>query len=171
MANGEPSIKTFNEQEESNELHPNLKFYGYAILISTWLLFVVTINSFLQLWQFIISPIAGTPLYNHLTTIFHTIDDLVVKLWCIYVVCWWWAFISWTGLKLFRHSKGIQNWCKRKNVGRRDIAIKTWLTLGAVLITVLLKDWNPKEDTYTPWSNWQVNYHEFFLLLEMVDAK
>lgn len=109
MANEEPSIKTFNEQEDSNEFYPNLKFYGYAILVSTWLLFIITINSFFQLWQFIISPITGTPLYDQLTSIFYTIDGLVVKSWCIYVVCWWWAFISWTGLKLFRHSKGIQN--------------------------------------------------------------
>jgi len=109
MVDAKHSSTTINEQEELAEPYQNLKFYGYAILISTWLLFVITITSFFQLWKFIISPMAGTPFHTQLTTIFTTVDGLVVKLWCIYVVCWWWAFISWTGLKLFRHSKGIQN--------------------------------------------------------------
>lgn len=98
-----------NESTELKEANPNLKLYGYAILLSTWLLFIITMNSFFHLWQFIIAPITGTLLHTQLTTVFRTIDGLVVKLWCIYVVCWWWAFVSWTGLKLFSHSKGMQN--------------------------------------------------------------
>ena len=47
-------------------------------------------------------------LYDKLTIFFETIDSYIIKLWCIYVVCWWWAIVSWSGLKLFRHSKGIQ---------------------------------------------------------------
>ncbi|KAI5967982.1 hypothetical protein CANMA_002750 [Candida margitis] len=109
MATKEPSTTTSHNSNESYEYYPNLKLYGYAILVSTWLLFIITINSFFQLWQFIISPMAGTSLHEQLTHIFQIIDDLVIKLWCIYVAFWWWAFISWTGLKLFSHSKGIQN--------------------------------------------------------------
>ena len=83
--------------------------YGYAILISTWLLFLITLNSFFHTWRFIIIPISGYELHQRLCWWFETMDDLVVKLWCIYVVGWWWAFVSWSGLKLFRHSKGIQS--------------------------------------------------------------
>ncbi|KAI5957815.1 hypothetical protein KGF57_003082 [Candida theae] len=75
----DPNFTHIDESRESDEESPNLRLYGYAILISTYLLFIITINSFFHLWQFIISPIIGTPLHGQLTTIFEVIDDLVVK--------------------------------------------------------------------------------------------
>ncbi|KAL1573297.1 hypothetical protein MG5_01697 [Candida albicans P57072] len=92
--------------------HENLAVYGYLLLISTWMLFIISINSIFEIWRFIIQPLQSSPtsllLYDKLTISFETIDSYIIKLWCIYVVCWWWAIVSWSGLKLFRHSKGIQ---------------------------------------------------------------
>lgn len=85
---------------------------GYALLALTWLLFVVTVNSLFECWKWIIEPLSWSEdtkqYYEGLTGIFTTIDNLVLSLWCIYVVMWWWALFSWIGLKLFKQSKGIQ---------------------------------------------------------------
>ncbi|EGW32865.1 uncharacterized protein SPAPADRAFT_54862 [Spathaspora passalidarum NRRL Y-27907] len=101
-------VKSTNEGDEID--YSKLEFYGRLILGFTWITFVVSINSFFELWKFVIYPFSSSneSLYNYLHTIFKTIDDYVLKLWCIYIVFWWWASISWCGLKLFRHSRGIQ---------------------------------------------------------------
>ncbi|CAI5758240.1 unnamed protein product [Candida verbasci] len=97
------------EDEIDNLNYDNLRIYGYILLISTYVLFIISINSFFELWKFIIQPLYGGEMYFQLYTIFKFIDDMIVRIWCIYIVCWWWAIISWCGLKLFRHSKGIQD--------------------------------------------------------------
>lgn len=88
----------------------SLEFYGYAILISTWLVFVVSINSLFGIWKYVIYPLSlsDSGLYSRLTDIFTTIDSYILSMWSIYVVIWWWSIGAWVGLKLFRHSKGIQ---------------------------------------------------------------
>lgn len=97
--------------ESPNDKHKprDLKVYGYLILLGTWILFMVSINSLLELWKYPIAPLAA-----HLTTIelharlyryFTTCDTYVIRSWAIYIVLWWWAIISWCGLKLFKHSK------------------------------------------------------------------
>ncbi|CAX43524.1 conserved hypothetical protein [Candida dubliniensis CD36] len=105
------------ESPDSIELdpinHENLAIYGYLILISTWILFIISVNSIFEIWRFIIQPLqlsssSSIVLHDKLTSFFETIDSYIIKLWCIYVVCWWWAIVSWSGIKLFRHSKGIQ---------------------------------------------------------------
>lgn len=104
----EQNIRT--DQEYSARLHS--AFYGYLVLTFTWILFLITINSIFQCWRWIIEPLRMTQdtvsLYDWLYRKCEFVDDLVVSLWCIYVAVWWWALLSWIGLKLFRQSKGIQ---------------------------------------------------------------
>lgn len=100
----------FEENRQTDD--PRYRYFiGYLILISTWILFIVSINSMFEIWRFMISPlnVEGTQkLYNTLKSLFETVDYYVVSLWCAYVVMWWWAVASWLGLKLFRQSKGLQ---------------------------------------------------------------
>ncbi|RCK67157.1 hypothetical protein Cantr_02647 [Candida viswanathii] len=81
-----------------------LLYYGYLLLTATWLLFIVTVNSIFEIWKYVVQPVPA-PLRDTLTMWFETIDAYVIKLWCIYVVCWWWAIVSWCGLEMFRNSK------------------------------------------------------------------
>lgn len=84
-----------------------LAVYGYAILIGTWLVFVVTINSMFGVWRWVIAPLPQAS-RRALVPVLTTIDEYVVSMWGIYVVVWWWAVALWVGLKLFRHSRGIR---------------------------------------------------------------
>lgn len=88
----------------------SLEFYGYSILLSTWLVFIVSINSFFKLWKYVIYPLSlsDSELHSRLTEVLTMIDSYVLSMWSIYVVIWWWSIGAWVGLKLFRHSKGIQ---------------------------------------------------------------
>lgn len=99
--------------EQDQNLTTSLAFYGYAILFSTWLLFLITFNSLFSVWSYVIQPLSYNPeskeLHNRLSYIFESLDNYVLSFWCIYIVIWWWSIISWCGLKLFRHSKGIQS--------------------------------------------------------------
>lgn len=83
-------------------------WYGYAFLAATWVLFIVSVNSLFLCWSLIIRPLKGTNIELHrtLTLVFETVDRYVISLWCIYVMYWWWACMSWLGLKIFRQSKG-----------------------------------------------------------------
>lgn len=98
--------------DKDDSLEQNLARYGNLILAFTWLLFLITVNSLFQCWRWIIEPLAHTSetaaLHAWLGEICESIDYLVVSAWCIYVAVWWWALLSWVGLKLFRQSKGIQ---------------------------------------------------------------
>lgn len=98
---------------ESVEVQNRLKFYGYVLIISTWIIFFISVNSLFKLWTYVIHPLSlnaeTLQLYGKLRTVFETLDTYVISCWCIYVVVWWWSFASWCGMKLFRHSKGIQN--------------------------------------------------------------
>ncbi|ODV82227.1 uncharacterized protein CANTADRAFT_44240 [Suhomyces tanzawaensis NRRL Y-17324] len=93
---------------------PHMEFYGYAIIAYTWMLFMVTCNTLFETWRYLLAPMARSTLpgirekYLLLEKIFTTLDRYVLSLWCVYVVAWWWSFISWWGIKLFRHSKGSQ---------------------------------------------------------------
>lgn len=86
--------------------------YGYILLTLTWGLFFVTVNSLFKCWLWVIHPLKlheeTIDLYYTIKTWCEKTDYVVVSLWCMYVVAWWWALFSWVGIKLFRHSKGIQ---------------------------------------------------------------
>ncbi|EGV60086.1 hypothetical protein PSN45_002174 [Yamadazyma tenuis] len=96
-----------DEKEPSAE---SLRLYGYALVVGTWLLFAVSINSFFELWRFVIAPLSmdsrSQQLHQRLVGFFSTVDQYVLRSFGIYVVGWWWALVSWVGLKLFKHSKG-----------------------------------------------------------------
>lgn len=81
--------------------------YGYFLLALTWTLFVITINTLFKLWTLALIPLRLYTVYDSLYTVFETLDYYVLVLWGIYVLAWWWALVSWAGLKLFRHSKGL----------------------------------------------------------------
>ena len=84
--------------------YSRLSKYGYLILMTTWFLFIITINSIFEIWRYVIYPLPS-PLRQSITIIIETFDSYIFKLWCIYIVCWWWAVISWCGLEMFRNSK------------------------------------------------------------------
>lgn len=87
-----------------------LIWYGYAILWFTWIVFVVMVNTVFSVWKVVIGPLkeSSPAVYMVLKKLFEVIDEYVMALYGIYVMLWWWALLSWSGLKLFRHSKGIQ---------------------------------------------------------------
>lgn len=107
-------IIIFSDSPEiaADEKCNSLAFYGYLIIIATWLMFIVSVNSLFRVWSYVIYPLSldkdSIELHSSLTDLFNGIDYYVFSCWSIYVVAWWWALISWCGLKLFRHSKGIQ---------------------------------------------------------------
>ncbi|CAH6721420.1 hypothetical protein CLIB1444_06S01772 [[Candida] jaroonii] len=80
---------------------------GYMILFASWLVFVISCNTFFEIWRYVILPLKGDT-YETISRYFEVVDAYVFKFWNVYVVIWWWAIISWTGLKLFRHSKGTR---------------------------------------------------------------
>lgn len=87
--------------------------YGYAILVLSWLLLLVTASFVLKGWKLIIAPWANDPstlaLHKSVFIWCERIDRYVIGFWCVYVVMWWWFLVSWIALKLFRHSKGIHS--------------------------------------------------------------
>lgn len=90
----------------------SLSQLGYLIILSVWFLFLITVNSLFEIWRLVIFPFSQSPttlqLHEQFVVIFSTVDYYVLSLWCLYVVFWWWALLSWIGLKLFRQSKGLQ---------------------------------------------------------------
>lgn len=97
--------------DDSGPLPPASAKKGYLVLAVTWFLFIVTANSILGSWLYVIAPLRSSnpQLHARLAAFFNALDSNITSLWCVYIVCWWWALISWIGLKLFRQSKGIQN--------------------------------------------------------------
>lgn len=105
-------LNQFNDDEGiSNRLLPS--HYGYAIIGVSWVIFVSTINSLFRVWSYAINPLSRSEdtkaIHEKLYLFFEISDSYVLKFWSIYIVIWWWSIISWIGLKLFRHSKGIQD--------------------------------------------------------------
>lgn len=105
-----PDDEYYEEEQQTSYLsHAQI---GYLILISVWVLFLVSINSFFEIWRFVVSPLGKYPetngLHEQLVNFFLAVDYYVMSMWCLYVVLWWWALLSWIGLKLFRQSKGLQ---------------------------------------------------------------
>lgn len=109
-----PLIVADDEIYEDDEagLFVSLRTIGIIVLVSTWAIFLISVNSFFEIWRFIIAPLKyyseTKDLYMYLKNGFLIVDYYVVSLWCLYVVFWWWALLSWIGLKLFRQSKGLQ---------------------------------------------------------------
>lgn len=109
-----PKKEKEKEKEKINTLNKfKISFYGYLLIFITWIILLISLISFFKIWIFIIYPFSLNPntkvLHKQLTLIFTLIDDYILKIWNIYVVFWWWSIISWCGLKLFSHSKGISN--------------------------------------------------------------
>lgn len=103
-----PLLRQADEYQYEEELFLIPAWYGYAMLGATWALFVVTVNSLFEVWRYIIQPLQGSEWHKTLTTVFEKLDYIVLTLWCLYVVAWWWAVLTWVGIKLFKHSKGSQ---------------------------------------------------------------
>ncbi|CUM68557.1 uncharacterized protein PRCAT00006283001 [Priceomyces carsonii] len=97
------------ETESDSSFSRNCVFYGYLILFASWIIFLISMNSIFRIWQYVIFPISlsSERVYRKLFSLLETVDYYVLSGWSVYVVVWWWSVLSWCGLKLFRHSKGI----------------------------------------------------------------
>lgn len=97
-------------EDESTLSDVELKRIGYVVLLGTWLVFIITMNTLFKIWEYIIYPLSlsAPEQYKRWRIVFETGDRYIMGIWSLYVVMWLWAYISWCGLKLFRHSKGIQ---------------------------------------------------------------
>lgn len=69
---------------------------GYILLISTWVIFIISIGSLFNIWEISNPKNSDFPISNYYT---HAI--LLIP-----VAAWIWCCISWVGLKLFKHAKG-----------------------------------------------------------------
>ncbi|KAG0682448.1 hypothetical protein C6P40_001484 [Pichia californica] len=107
------------EYEQQEEYLRNLKIYGYLIIITTWCVFVVTIGTIFNLWQwcFKINPkyidmLKSTSWVNFILEDINqqnvnVVDNYYILLFILtFVILWIWAVDSWISMKLFRHSKG-----------------------------------------------------------------
>lgn len=107
----QPSVD-FEDSDADLDQSATLYWYGYAVLALSWSLFIITANSVFRCWIYVIDPLSRSEntkrTYDYLYWLFQNIDEYVISFWCLYVVAWWWALISWCALKLFKQSKGIQ---------------------------------------------------------------
>ncbi|OBA19045.1 hypothetical protein METBIDRAFT_224735 [Metschnikowia bicuspidata var. bicuspidata NRRL YB-4993] len=108
------ALRDFTSAEHELKIANNkhVARYGYILLALTWTLFIVTVNTLFKCWLWVIHPLKlheeTLELYVSIKRWCERIDYVVTSLWCVYVIAWWWALFSWVGIKLFRHSKGIQ---------------------------------------------------------------
>lgn len=103
---------------EDDEVLQKLKLFGYALIIGSWLICIVSIGFVFHLWQwcFQFDPQNSKLIQKYLwvSTIYELIQEqnqivenyYVVSFFLIFVVLWIWAVASWISMKLFRHSKG-----------------------------------------------------------------
>lgn len=110
-----PLLKPANLNDTKNEGtdgNASFKKYGYLLLIFCWFVFLLTTNTIFELWKYVIYPLSQYDLtqdiYKRLFGVLLTVDYYVLSLWSYYIVIWAWSFISWVGLKFFRHSKGTE---------------------------------------------------------------
>lgn len=91
-----PLIKTQNIKSRLEEEQGTQVRKGYILLISTWVIFLISIGSLFDLW-IISNPLdSDFPISNY-----YTYAILLIP-----VAAWIWCVVSWTGLKLFKHAKG-----------------------------------------------------------------
>jgi hypothetical protein len=96
----------------------HLKVYGYLIIISAWLMFIVSVGTILNLWDwcFKVRPdyLRQFEEISWMALVLQQVyeQNKVVEnyyLLCFvlnFVILWIWAVVSWISMKLFRHSKG-----------------------------------------------------------------
>lgn len=108
-----PIIQPTLDAEDEQDVSGTLYFWGYAVIAISWTLFILTVNMVFGLWKYIIEPLQWhentTRLHEILYLVFSVLDDYIISFWGVYVVAWWWALYSWTGLKLFKQNKGIKS--------------------------------------------------------------
>lgn len=102
-----PLIPWDDPIDEEQDSGFDIGMWGYMILFASWLVFVISCNTFFGAWKYVIMPLEGDA-FERVSKYFKVIDAYVFRFWNVYIVIWWWAIISWTGLKLFRHSKGTR---------------------------------------------------------------
>lgn len=85
------NLKSKFQEEEKTQIRK-----GYILLISTWVIFLISIGSIFGFWSIPEPENSDFPISNYYT---HAI--LLIP-----VAAWIWCVISWTGLKLFKHAKG-----------------------------------------------------------------
>lgn len=96
----------------------HLKVYGYLIIISAWLMFIVSVGTILNLWDwcFKVRPdylrqFEEIPWMALVLQQVYEQNKVVENYYLLcfvlnFVILWIWAVVSWISMKLFRHSKG-----------------------------------------------------------------
>lgn len=96
----------------------NLKIIGYSIIILTWVFFVISIGTILNVWQWCFKIRPGYIQQLQEIPILRVIVNKIIEqnqvldnyyMFAIilnFVILWIWAVASWISMKLFRHSKG-----------------------------------------------------------------
>lgn len=108
-----------DEYDEQEDYIRHLKLCGYTLIITAWVLFVGSMGTIFNLWEWCLGENFG--LGMHLESIpwikimlesIHDQNNGVVDHYYIlvftlnFVILWVWAVASWISMKLFRHSKG-----------------------------------------------------------------
>lgn len=101
-----------------DEYLEKLEVFGYVIMVASWLLFVVSVGTIFDLWQwcfrlstFRLERIRSFPLVGEIMKCIEeqnmVIDNYYLLIFFLnFVILWIWAVASWISMKLFRHSKG-----------------------------------------------------------------
>lgn len=103
------------EDQENGPDRDTLRLYAYIILFGCWVTFAFGLGSIFGLWQWCFEVVphpsnVDSPVLKYLVEAFS--EDTVIDHYYSYVfflnfvIVWLWVFVSWIGMKLFRHSKG-----------------------------------------------------------------
>lgn len=74
----------------------NLQFKGWILLVLTWIIFIVSMLLLLEVYTIPNPTGSDFPVENYYT----------YAIWLVPCGLWIWCWISFTGTKLFKHSKG-----------------------------------------------------------------
>lgn len=88
------------------------KTIGFVILLITWSIFIGSVLAVLNVWT-IPNTIFQSIKEGELDEYDDPLDDFPIKnyysiaILLVPVAFWLWSVVSWTALKLFKHSKGV----------------------------------------------------------------
>lgn len=107
-------IEQPEEEPETEQDLENYRFYGTLLLVGLILYLVLGLGAIFNLWDYLYDVTCarlGRKVPSHDTYP----NDFPVEHYFVYVILlcptifWVWCIVSWVGMKLFRHAKGIAN--------------------------------------------------------------
>jgi len=107
----DPSGKTSSSGDDAAHSYNETEWWGWVLLLSTWIIFVVGMGSCLDIWRWAWdvgqTPAAPPELSDDNTLpIVGYYPTLIILTGG--VMAWVWVVVAWVGLKYFKHAK-IQN--------------------------------------------------------------